>query len=302
LIVRSRSIDPIPVSDVWDFTVDVPEQGDRSSLTITEDEGIEVSLDKEVMSKETNARVTVVGGERLQVKVRSGVGTLEFFGKEPVTWSQQFGREYCLDEDGCRCGVDDSVDSGLEHGGRELLVAAGSLEAETIEYDIEIPREVFGDGHWEGTITTTSLRVAGPGIDAARSSFEAPFEFTVENGAVTSGSFEITFGAQSAGAEIQAVGVVTISGTFTGCGFAPQMMGLAFHFAGTISAFDTIQEVEFNRPAGGHMDTVWEINPATTADIRNGTIDEGGMIGAISAGGMAVLDVHISFDARRTAG
>ena len=92
------------------------------------------------------------------------------------------------------------------------------------------PAGAFTDGHWEGTITSSVFVVTVNSTTGTRHYFAtAAMEFTVENGAVTSGSYGVSYFinfVNETGATGE--GTSTVTGRFTGCGFAPQLRGTGF--------------------------------------------------------------------------
>ena len=183
------------------------------------------------------------------------------------------------------------------------MVVPGEVGAGPMSYRIEVPDDAFSDGTWTGTVTSSVLTVTDGVTSGERASTTFPFELTVVDGVVTAGSFTIGFPAEVTTATGTGQGVLGIFGVFTGCGFAPQFQGGSLRFDGTMSIPGGTLPLTFSNPipeGSGVLDTVWIPGPIAGPDVRSGTIDPGGSIGAIAAGGFTVNDLQLTFEAIRS--
>lgn len=292
----------IPVSDVWDFaTANVPLSGDRSSETVTPDSPIVTERAAADFARGLTGVFTLVGGDRVQVAIDSDVGTLEFFGKEPIDWQSSLHQEFCLDEGGCKCGVDGAVDSGLTQGAREVILTGAEFEAGTINYDVRIPDPgtAFTDGHWQGTLTYTVVGIAADGIAGTLTQSSGAIEVSVADGAVTGGSFELGIPGEFNTTGAHAEGVYTTIAAFGGCGFSPQVTTNSVAFAGTITTSNVTIPFNFDlgfSPVEGGPGTMWRIDPVTDPNRRAGEIDTVADQAVRGATGWTVTDVTWTFE------
>ncbi len=304
IITRAHTFAPIPVSASWDYLIDAPTWAERTDITISPGDGFERSLPGGNFAKGAVVHATVEDATRVRVLMDADVGTLEFFEQSsPITWSQRFGREFCIQPGGCTCGASGERDSGLAQGGPDLIVAPGQLGAGPMNYRIEVPDEVFSDGTWRGTITASVLNVSNGVASGERLASTFPFELTVENGAITSGVFTIGFQVQASSPSGSGSGLLSIGGAFAGCGFAPQLKGLGLSFDGTMIIGESDIPVTFSNPIDGGesgLETVWLPNPITNPNTRTGALDAGGTMESIAAGGFSVNDLRLTFEATRT--
>ncbi|MEO6122134.1 MAG: hypothetical protein ABIR32_00385 [Ilumatobacteraceae bacterium] len=299
-----RGVGPaLPVDGVWDFTPPiVPARGHRNPVTLTPEMPFEVALDRGAFTRSGPSLVTIEGGERVSVNVESDVGTLQFFDHDPISFLDSLHREFCLDPGGCRCGVDDSVGSELEDGSRELIVSAGLLEGGSTTYDLHIPNDVaFTDGHWTGAITTSVFNVDTPnGTAGTRHDAIAPFELTVENGAVTSGTYTLNFFFTVNGATGTGEGIGSVDGVYSGCGFSPQLHGQAFGFHGSVTTNSGISvPLDFDRPITGASatSTAWVFDAVTDPNRRTGELDPTADLAYIRSSGYGASDIITTFEA-----
>ena len=305
-LARSTQSPTIPVSAVWDFSVaGVPNLGVRHDETVTPDHAFEASLGRSDFARGGIALLTLEGGERVEVRVDSDVGTVEFHGKDAIEWNGSLHREFCLEDGGCRCGVDGEVDPGLGEGSRELILGAGELGSGPITYLVRIPDPAgaFTDGHWEGTITSSVFVVTVNSTTGTRHETTAAMEFTVENGAVTSGSYGVSYFinfVNETGATGE--GTSTVTGRFTGCGFAPQLYGTGFGMDAVLHIPDVgnvplvFDETIDSPPIGP---TLWVIDPVTDPNRRTGQIDPIAELEFIRSSGFGASDVVFTFEATR---
>lgn len=320
---RGLSIDPIPVSSVWDFGISVPSWGERLAVAVTPAQPIDHEpVFGGLFAKGANLHATLEGGERVQVVMDADVGTLEFFGHDAISWSGGLSREFCMVEGGCRCGIDGSVDSGLEQGAPDLIVVPGESGFGPMVYTIIFSDDMFTDGHWTGTMTTSTLTAVGDTQFGTRSEATGPFEVTVEHGAVTSGSYSIAFAVSFDTPTGSAAGTASLSGVFTGCGSSPQMQQTGYAFDGTMTiagetssfsftctaacgSFTAVADGEGGSGTSGstgftRFDTLWAPDPITDPNSRTGLIDATGHAAAMGAGGFAVSGMEITFEATKT--
>lgn len=291
---------------VWDFAdSEVPPDGVRREVTVT----VETPLE-EVFARGGYARggpgwVTLEGGERVQVILDGDVGAIQFQDQGLIPWVGSLAREFCLEPGGCRCGADGSVDPGLEPATRELLVGSGEAEGGPISYTIRLPRPDggFTDGRWTGTVTSSMLTIATGELTGERTSFEAPFEIIVENGAVTSGSYALRAAVTVDGPGGSGQGEVTISGVFVGCGFSPQMQATSYHFVGTVVIAGETVPVDWTipmTPVDGWQTTFWVPDAVTDPNLRTGAIDLGPYTAYMAASGLSVSGMEATFTATRS--
>ncbi len=297
-----RQVPPsIPVTAIWDFsTADVPERGTRRSETVTPDTPIEIPFARADFARTPIGVFTLEGGERVQVAIDSDVGTLEFFGKEAIEWAGQLHQEFCLEEGGCRCGLDGAVDSGLTQGSRTVIAGGAELEAGEAKFDIRIPDSTaFTDGHWQGDLTYTVVGIVADGTVGTLSQSVGAIELTVADGAVTGGGYELGIPGQfdrTGGAHAE--GVYTTVATFDGCGFSPQVARNDVGFTGNITVGDT--NVPFNFDLGfsaaDGSGTLWRIDPPTDPNRRTGEIDTIADQVVRNATGWTITDVTWTFE------
>jgi len=305
--VRRDSAPGIPqIGGSWDFSdPQVPAGGIRVPRVVDEGTAFTFESGSGGYAKGDPILVELVGGTRVQVLADADVGTLQFYDKDAIAWSGSLSREFCLEPGGCRCGVDGAVDPGLEEGTRDLAIAGGEAGGGPITYTVRIPRSDggFTDGTWSGQFSASYLLLSGDGVVGRRESGTFPAEFVIENGAVTSGSYTLEFSAEMHSADAHGFGTATISGIFTGCGFAPQMQGTSFSFTGVAIIDGTAVPLEFGfpmSPVSGVTTTFWVPDPVTDPDRRTGSIDTGGYLAAISSSGIAASGLEITFQLGRT--
>ncbi len=306
-LARRQQAPTLPVSGVWDFAAaGVPPGGVRVPLTVTPDTPFVNSQVRGGFVRGAEILFTLEGGERVQVEVDSDVGTIEFYGKDAIVWDGRLNREFCLEDGGCRCGVDGEVDPGLGIGSREMILAGGELGGGPITYLVRIPdpEGAFTDGHWEGMITSSVFEVSTDGTTGTRHETSAAIEFTVENGAVTSGAYAVSYFinfANDGGGTGE--GTSTVTGRFTGCGFAPQLYGTGF----SLDAILHLPEVgdvplvfsqTIDSPPIGP--TLWVTDPVTDPNRRTGQIDPIAELEYLRSSGYGASDVVFTFEATRT--
>ena len=304
-LARSQSDPALPVSGVWDFSVNVPEGGIRIPFTLTPTTPpYESEEARSGFARGSDVVLRLEGGERVEVDVVADVGTLEFFGKDALEWEGSLHREFCLEDGGCRCGVDGAVDPGLGEGSRELVLAGGELGGGPITYQVRMPdpEGAFTDGHWQGTITSSVLVITtGTGVGVRHETI-APFEFTIENGAVTSGTYSLQFFDEYRSDIGSGEGTATVTGGFVGCGFSPQLIGSTFGLDMTLVVDGHPVPFAFETDISGAAGpgTVWRNDPITDPNHRSGIFDVAAYIDMIRASGFGATDVVMTYEATRS--
>jgi hypothetical protein len=305
-LARRDQAPAIPgVAGLWDFAdPQVPPDGVRVPAAVTEGRTVNFSAPVGGYAWGSPVLFELEGGDRVQVRTDADVGTLQFFEKEPVAWSGTFQREFCLEPGGCRCGVDGEVDPGLEEGARRLIVAGGEQGGGPVVYEMRIPDPAgaFTHGTWEGTVTSSSLRIGADGVTGERLTFSAPFTLAIENGAVVAGSYSIVADASMRTDEGSGSGTAMITGVFTGCGFSPQMHGTDFSFEGTMTRNGVTLPLVFALPMSPTTEqtTFWMPAGSFVADSRSGTIDASSYLALISASGLSASGMEITYQATKT--
>lgn len=290
---------------VWDFAdPQVPDGGVRREVTVTIEEPLEEQFPRGGYARGGPGLISLEGGERVQVILDGDVGAIQFRDQSLMPWVGSLSQEFCLEPGGCRCGVDGEVDPGLEPATRELLIGSGEAAAGPISYTIRLPRPDggFSDGRWSGTVTSSMLAISADGLTGERTSFDAPFEIVVENGAVTSGSYALRAAVSVESAGGSGWGEVTIGGVFVGCGFSPQMQATSYHFVGTVIVGGESVPVDWTiplTPVEGWQTTFWVPDAVTDPSLRTGTIDVGPYATYMAASGLSVSGMEVSFTATR---
>ena len=324
---RAATVDVLPVSTTWDFGIpDVPGFGFRVDATVTPTEPYEYQRDHAAFSRYEIPVLRLDGGNRVQVSLAADVGTLEFFGQDPIPYQGSLVREFCLEEGGCSCGADGSV-GGLPPGTRDMILTGGELDGGgTIRFQVRLPDIAFTDGSWQGTITSTDMSISSPDAGSgSRPTTSSAIEFTIEDGVVTSGSYALVFPGTFSSPLGAIDGTVSITGAVTGCGYSPELVATSIVIDATMQfptgdtgpvqvAIDlaagtvTIQQPigpAISRPldTGGDFETygsMWVVNPDSTPTGRQGALDATAELAYMGAAGFAVSDVQFTFDISRT--
>lgn len=188
--------------------------------------------------------------------------------------------------------ADSSTDTTLER-----RVTARDTVAPTAE-------ATFSDGHWQGAMTTSVLTLAADGITAVRHEETAPIEFTIIDGEVTDGSFELSFLVQVTTPAGSGEATGTIVGGFSGSGDSPQMLGETLSIEGTMTSADGVKlPLSFSQPITASttdFGTTWVIDPITDPDIRSGQIDISAYTAYMQTTGFSVNDAIVTFQMTRT--
>jgi hypothetical protein len=320
---RANTIASLGVSDRWDFSAsNVPHDGYFARATVTPSSPNRATF---ALGRFAAGPVEVLhldGGSIVQVALNGGVGTLEFFGQDPIEWNGSLVREFCLEEEGCSCGAGPET---LEHGTRDLILGAGQLDAGRVTYDVRIPDVAFTDGEWEGTITSPDLTIVGDAGNGFRPGATAPINFTIEAGVVTSGVYTVDFPAIFESPMGSATGVVQISGQVTGCAQSPKLDPVLIDIDATIEIADgftipvqttinyasrtvTVQQGDgppIVRPFEGAVPdtptgfTSWIIQPPSTPTHRVGELDASAELATMAMAGFAVSELQFTFDISR---
>ena len=319
---RAHTVQSLPVSERWDFTSPrVPRFGNQSEWTLTPADGIRNSASLPNFAMATTQLLHLREGSVVRVNLSGEVGSLEFFGKDPIEWNGTFTREFCLEEGGCACATDGTE---MEQGSRDLIVAGAQLSPGRVVYDIQMPETAFTDGHWEGLTGSSELTLSGETGSGFRPGTGSPIEFTIEDGVVTSGAYGLTFEGIFQTAFGAATGSVSIFGDVTGCGYSPKMVPTAINIAGTVTLADgssglfqvemdlAAQVMHIQPPIGPPQSlpmtggpstptgfTSWLIYPGSTATHRVGELDASAEISAMTLAGFTVSDVVFAFDVSR---
>ncbi|MEQ1874718.1 MAG: hypothetical protein ABL953_13455 [Ilumatobacteraceae bacterium] len=320
---RAHTVMSLPVSERWDFTSSrVPRFGYHTEYTVTPSDGLRRVTPLPNFAMGTAAVFRLDGGNVVRVSVEGEVGTLEFFGKDPIGWSGTLNREFCLEETGCTCASDGSAE--MESGSRDLIVAGGQLSSGRVVYDISIPEIAFTDGHWEGTTWSTDLTLSGASGSGNRSATESPIEFTIEDGVVTSGSYGLVYEGIFQTAMGAATGAVAIFGNITGCGYSPKFEPTSISIEATVVLADgssgpihvemdlAAQVMQITPPVGPAQSvpmtggpstatgfTTWWVDRGSTAGHRVGELDASHELSAMSLAGFVVSEVGFFFDISR---
>ena len=320
---RAHTIASLDVTDRWDFSAsNVPRDGYFARDTVTPGSPNHASF---ALGRFAAAPVEVIhleGGSIVQVALNGEVGTLEFFGQDPIEFDGNLVREFCLEEEGCSCTAGTEP---LEQATRDLIIGAGQLDPGTVTYDIRIPDQAFTDGNWEGTITSPDLTISGAAGTGFRPGAQAPINFTIEQGIVTAGSYSIQFPAIYESPVGSAIGVVTIAGQVTGCAHAPKLDPTSIIIDATLELTDgftipvltevnyasgtiTVQQADgtrLSRPIDGAVTstttgfTSWIIDRASTPTHRVGELDASAELATMAAAGFAITQLQFTFDINR---
>lgn len=308
-IARRSTAPSLDVGAEWDFAARrVPPTGARTDLvTVTPDSPYTRSATRTVFTRTTPARFNLTDGDTATVTVISDVGGLQFEGRDEFhTWTGSITKEFCLDEEGeCRCGLDDEVESGLEQGAERLVIGAAERDGGEITITIEIkdPGDGFTDGHWVGTFTSTRHGISVGEIDAEADAFTAPFEFTIENGAVVEGSYSMIVFGQAEGDDLRMSGVGTILGNLQGCGPSPQMRESGSEWVMTAHTPSGDVTFPLSLPAGEiQFPTVWVFDESSDPNRRTGMIDNSEALAYMTAVGVNPTGSVVTFEATRTGG
>jgi hypothetical protein len=299
--IARRAIAPaLDVSDRWDFSVPVPESMARFSTTLSRDAPIERTLLMAPFSRTHPGVIEALDGAILEVTATSGLGVLEFFGSPDRLWQGSFHEHFCLEAGQCQCGGDEG--DALEMVGREFVVGFGQRSGGTVVFSFRVldPEDAFVDGRWEGTITATSLTVAPPEVEVTRHEFTTPFEVVIVDGQVVDGSFSIVAFADGAVPTGAISAVATIPGTFTGCGWAPQLLPAYAHLDLTMETAEGPFSFELELPMEGpQFATVWIFDEGNPPHRRTGTIDVGEALAFMAATGVNPSTMSVTFEATR---
>ena len=301
--VRHQEAPTLDVSAAWDFGLDIVPSGfDRWTSIATAEIGWDFESSQAEVSRAPAQVVSLPEGERVDVSAIGGVGSVEFLGRDAEVWAGRFHEQFCLLEGGCRCGVGGSVDSGLRPGSRELVMAGGAVEAADLRFELQFDRQGFTDGHWTGQVSTTSTtfrledRVSQTRGDAGT------FELTVENGAVTSGTYSLAGPVSITVAQAVAEGTGTLSGTIVGCGFSPHLVCATWAVDAVLLFPDGAGSLPLQTETpcdGGASATGWVFSPDTDPDERSGEIDPTQQLDIARSAGLNVTNLKISFTAIR---
>jgi hypothetical protein len=296
-----RSVAPaLDVAELWDYTPpDVPARGGRFDLVVSPSSPFERTEFKPAFSKHPAGVFTLEGGAIVEVIANSGAGALEFVGDPSRIWHGTFHERFCLEEGWCSCGADED---DLELVGRELVFGVGERGGGTVGFTVRVidPDDAFTDGRWEGTITATPMGISVEEMTARRDEFTAPFSVTVVDGLVVDGSYTIVAYGQAEGPLGAAEGVGRIPGTFTGCGYAPQMIDGPSEWLITVYTPDGPITVALTLPAEGPMfPTVWVFDPDPPPATRTGRIDVTQAVDWMAAAGVNPTGTVVTFEATR---
>jgi hypothetical protein len=300
--VARRSMGPaLGVSDRWDFSAaDVPEGGMRIDETVSPGSPLERTFFQPAFSRLHPGAIQIEGGMIVEVLATSDVGALEFLGSAAHTWEGSFHRQFCLEEGRCSC--DFEGEDEMEVVDRTLVIGLGERDGGTLGFTIRVidPDDAFTDGRWEGTITATPMGISVEEVTARRDEFTAPFEVTVVDGRVVDGSYTIVAYGRAEGPQGAAEGTGRIPGTFTGCGYAPQMVDGPSEWVITVYTPDGPITVPLTLPAEGPMfPTVWVFDPDPAPGTRTGRIDVSQAVDWMAAVPVNPTGTVVTFEATR---
>jgi len=169
---------------------------------------------------------------------------------------------------------------------------------------VDLNEAGFADGHWTGELTATPIFVTGAGQELEGTPLAAPFELTVADGRVTSGSFAVVaeLSTMIPGQAAAASGIGTISGTFAGCAFSPRIIPTSLTFAGTMSIGGVEAPFDFALPMGDaeieYRDALWEFG-TRSPDAVAGTLRNEAFLEFMRMLDLTVNDVVVTFAATR---
>ncbi|MCE9623358.1 MAG: hypothetical protein K8R99_13540 [Actinomycetia bacterium] len=317
---RARSVSGLPVSDIWDFSAaNVPRDGYFTDATVSPGSPSQARFGLRAFAAAPVEVIHVERGSVLQVALHGDVGALEFFGQQPIEWNDSLVRSFCLDEGGCVCGADE-----LEHGAQDLILGVGQLHGGSARVDVRVADIAFTDGNWAGTISSPDLTISGAAGSGFRPGAEAAINFTVEDGAVTSGTYGLQFPAIFDSPVGTGSGVVSIAGQVVGCGYAPELEPTTLVIDATVelsAGFSIPMQAEIDfaagtitveqagappqtRPLGDITSTStgftsWLIETGSTPTNRVGQLEATAELATMTAAGFAVGDFQFRFDISR---
>jgi hypothetical protein len=293
------------VTNVWQLVApDAPNRAARMAGTVTESSPIDESFSTKEWAPLFPGQVTFAGEGIVHVRVKADAGFVEFEDKESEEVFGSFDRRYCKRAEGCTCGADGEVDSELPEASEDLLVTGIRRSDGELGFLIEIEDEPdrFPEGVWEGSLSITTVRFGAAGSQVVGETRAAPFNLTVDNGAVTGDYTWIQDQRMDMGDGAYVEGVGTLTGFFSGCSYLPVANSIAVTVDGVADFADGlgVRPFNFTQPVGGAPDArPWNFETVTDSFV-SGTIDAAPNIAQMRASGLDYVDdVTIVFEASR---
>ncbi|MEX1208626.1 MAG: hypothetical protein WEE36_08530 [Acidimicrobiia bacterium] len=294
----------LDVSDVWQLSPgDVPGFGLRTPIVVDESTPFENSRTGGPWAPGGLGQVRFGEEGIAHVVVEADAGYVEFEGEGNHPVGGLFDRRFCIRPGGCTCGADEGEEA-LPMGSENMLMTAINRAGGNIRFLVELEEfdEEFPAGQWEGNFLITTVRFSADGGRVVSDPTSAPFTITVEDGAVTRGSY-----VQTADQRIDfddgayAEGTGAIEGVFTGCAFLPLMVPSMFSFEGIGVRDGMTTPLSFRQPLGpspGLGPAPWTFTEVTENRVA-GTIDNAAYLAFMRSVGLTVDDVEVRFEATR---